>query len=96
MHIDPMCSAESTFIFFLFGGNVMSFLLRAGCCLVVFVAFVVPANLNGQIVYTITGFANNFGEPGEFDAPEVGPGESYVAEFVVCLLYTSPSPRDRG
>ena len=75
----------------------MSFLLRAGCCLVVFVAFVVPANLNGQIVYTITGFANNIGEPGEFDAPEVGPGESYVAEFVVddSVLDSDPDS-DRG
>jgi len=61
----------------------MSLLLRIGFCLVFFIALAVPANLHGQIVYTITGFANNIGEPTESTAPEVGPGESYVAEFVI-------------
>ena len=61
----------------------MSFLLRIGFCLVFFIALAVPANLHGQIVYTITGFANNSPFDDPTLAPEVGPGESYVAEFVI-------------
>ena len=75
----------------------MSFLLRIGFCLVFFIALAVPANLHGQIVYTITGFANNSPFDDPTLAPEVGPGESYVAEFVIddSVLDSDPDS-DRG
>ena len=30
------------------------------------------------------------------EIPEFGPGDTVVVQVRVCLLYTSPSPRDRG
>ena len=77
---------------FFFGGSDMSFLLRIGFCLAVFVLFVVPSNLNGQVTYTITGFTSPFGG----QPPEVGSNESYVAEFVIdeSVLDSNPDPNE--
>ena len=52
--------------------------------------------LHGQVVYTVTGFANNIGA-GEGNAPEVAPGETYVAEFMIDLsVVDSDSSPDNG
>ena len=62
----------------------MSYLLRAGLCVVLFVAIGVPANcLHGDVVYTITGFANTIAPDDPNLSPEVSEGESYVAEFLI-------------
>lgn len=56
---------------------------RAGFCIVLLVSFsMVSGQAHADLLYTITGFANTFGDPDEL-APEVAPGESYVAEFFV-------------
>ena len=77
----------------------MRFLLRTGFCFVVLAALFLPANLlHAQVTYTITGFANDLGDPDNpLLAPEVAAGETYVAEFEIDLSAEDidPSP-DRG
>ena len=84
-------------VIFLEKGVTMNYLIRKclyvalclSCCISV-------GQLHGQVVYTITGFANNVGD-GLGNAPEVAPGESYVAEFMIDLsVMDSDSSPDRG
>lgn len=72
----------------------MSVLLRVGFSVVLFVTLGVQANLlHGQVVYTVTGFANDFGFPNDPNlAPEVETGESYVAEFQIDATVPDSNP----
>jgi len=73
----------------------MKFLIRTFMCVVFCFSICVSADqANGQILYTVTGFANNVGDPNSpFLAPEVSAGESYVAQFLIdtAALDSDPS-----
>ena len=75
----------------------MNFLIRKCLYMTLCLAFCISAGqVHGQVIYRITGFANNIGD-GIGGAPEVGPGETYVAEFEIDLsVEDSDSSPDRG
>jgi len=63
----------------------MYFIRHAWFCLALVISFaLVSSQAQGDLLYTITGFANNIGDPNDpLLAPEVSAGESYVAEFLI-------------
>jgi len=66
-------------------GVTMKYMIRVCLYLTLCLSFCMSAGqLHGQVVYTITGFANNLGlEMGRVS--EVASGETYVAEFEIDL-----------
>lgn len=82
-------------------GVTMNFLIRTSLYMALCLSFCMSASqLHGQVIYTITGFANNFpsGPIGEvLRAPEVGVNEMYIADFEIDLSVVdgNPSP-DNG
>ena len=70
----------------------MNFLIRKCLYMTLCLAFCISAGqLHGQVIYRITGFASNIGD-GIGDAPEVGPGEAFVAEFEIDLSVEDSDP----
>ena len=70
----------------------MNFLIRKSLYMTLCLAFCISAGqVHGQVIYRITGFANNIGD-GIGDAPEVGPGEAFVAEFEIDLSVEDSDP----
>ena len=70
----------------------MNFLIRKCLYMTLCLAFCISAGqVHGQVIYRITGFANNIGD-GIGGAPEVGPGEAFVAEFEIDLSVEDSDP----
>ena len=72
----------------------MFFCKHARFCLALVVSFaLLSSQAQGDLVYTITGFANNVGDPNDpLLAPEVSAGETYVAEFLIDEFAADSNP----
>ena len=75
----------------------MNFLIRTSLYMALCLSFCMSASqLHGQVIYTITGFANNLGSS-LLNSPEVGENEMYIADFEIDLsVVDGDSSPDRG
>ncbi len=77
----------------------MFYFRHAGFCIALIGSFALFAGqANGDLLFSITGFANNFGDPGDPAlAPEVSAGETFLAEFLIDASAVDSDPSsDRG